>query len=81
MRNFITKSLKRSRRDRYVSKKPLQGLHQTITGFTHVDCHATCEAYKAFRAEMDRVHKAIEEGRAIEGYVTHACEKNKRRHR
>ena len=62
-------------------KSPCKGCTERITGLTHVDCHATCEAYKAFRAEMDRVHKAIDEGRAIEDYVTHACEKNKRRHR
>lgn len=62
-------------------KSPCKGCINRTTGFTHESCHETCEAYKAFRAEMDRVHKLIDEGNAVDDYVSHACEKNKRRHR
>jgi hypothetical protein len=49
----------------------------------HINCHSTCERYKAWREELDKRNEKIREVKNrendIRNYEVEFCRKNKRR--
>ena len=61
-------------------KSPCKNCEKRITGQTHASCHAHCRDYKDFRELVDIAEKKRHQDDDFEDYVSHACEKAKRKH-